>query len=296
MHNAYVPYSSITIIYNPNSTGNSPTLAQKLAADIKARLQDVDLQLIETEYAGHAEELAYQTALASKSPLIISVSGDGGYNEVINGAMKATDAHDTHPICAILPAGNANDHHKSVAERPLIEAIVDKGLAQLDLLQVSFKGHERYAHSYVGLGLTPFIARELNKHKLSVFKETWLAVKTYWRFHPFTISHQGQTRQFDSILMANISRMAKHLTLTQDNDLQDGKFELLQWPHRNKLMLAAPIIRAMLGKPIPSQKASTFTFTSHSPLPIQLDGELLEIPPATEVTVRCLPKKLRTIL
>ena len=37
-----------------------------------------------TERAGHARDLAKQAAGTGR-PLIVSVSGDGGYNEVVDG-------------------------------------------------------------------------------------------------------------------------------------------------------------------------------------------------------------------
>ena len=82
-------YTTIAIIYNPKSTGQSEELAQEFAADIRQQLPNQKVELIATQHAGHAEELAYELASSSSNPLIISSSGDGGYNEVVNGAIKA---------------------------------------------------------------------------------------------------------------------------------------------------------------------------------------------------------------
>jgi hypothetical protein len=38
------------------------------------------------------------------------VSGDGGYNEVVDGVMQAGD---TGTVCAVMAAGNANDHRRT---------------------------------------------------------------------------------------------------------------------------------------------------------------------------------------
>ena len=132
-------------------------LAEKLTVS-------VPIELVPTAHAGHATDLAYQFAKNKKRPLIISSSGDGGYNEVINGALRAK-AEGADPVCAPLPAGNANDHNRALSQRPLHEAINDSAVTYIDVIRVSIDPKRsdgaRFAHSYVGLGLTPTVAVEL---------------------------------------------------------------------------------------------------------------------------------------
>lgn len=288
-------FSRIVIIYNPNSTGDSPAIAKEFYEQVKQKLSTVPVTLKETEHAGHGEEIAYKAA-SQPNTVIVSVSGDGGYNEVINGAMKAAEAKKTSPICAILPGGNANDHYSNVAKRPLIEALEAESVRQLDLLQLQFKSTTRYAHSYIGLGLTPLVAAELNRHSLTAIKEAWLALKTYWNLRPLEITTNDKKLQFDSILMTSVENMAKHLTLAKDSRPDDGLFELLIWRHKNKLRLTFTIIKSMLGIKIPHKKVKEFSFTVNKSMPMQLDGEIIDVPKATEVTITIQKQKLRTIL
>jgi diacylglycerol kinase (ATP) len=175
-----VEYSTVTIIFNPHSTGPSELYAKRLQRELRKLFPDLKAELKPTKYAGHAEKLAYARAKATKKPLIISSSGDGGYNEVINGAMRAQSEGAT-PVCAVLAAGNANDHGRTLQSRPLIEAIKEGKETRLDLLKARYKtrGQEkvRYAHSYIGLGLTPVVAVELNKTSLNALKELWIVLK-----------------------------------------------------------------------------------------------------------------------
>src|SRR4051812_41454633 len=92
-------YSKICIIYNPNSTGRSQRKAKDLQRQLRERLPDIPAVCLATEYAGHARELAFDIAQSEKKPLIISASGDGGYNEVINGVMEADNRQ---AVCAVL--------------------------------------------------------------------------------------------------------------------------------------------------------------------------------------------------
>lgn len=292
-----LPYRRILIIYNPNSTGNSPRIAKHLYKQLLTRLPKIKTELIGTKHAGQAEELAYKAATKYKRLLLVSVSGDGGYNEVINGALRAaTEKNVEPPICVVAPGGNANDHYKNVARRPVVSAICDGHVEELDVLQVSYGKSKRYAHSYVGLGLTPIVAKELNEHTLTAYKELWYTLRAYWRLRPFEIQQGSTVQEFDSILMTNVQRMAKHLTLSKQANPADGTFRLLKWPHQLKLRLTLTLLRAALGKPVPNEQVTSFKFITLKPQPAQLDGELMELPANITVSVNVQPRKLRTVL
>lgn len=286
-------FDSITIIFNPNSTGNSPDMARELADQLQQEGHEPHLK--ETERAGHATDLAYEAATGSKRPLIISVSGDGGYHEVINGALKAVDKAKASPVCAVLPGGNANDHYSHVYDRPLLEAIQEAKPTKLDVLRVETEHEVRYAHSYAGLGLTPLVAVELNKHDLSAIKEAWLAIRTFWKFRPFTILIDGQKRTFDSVILANIGIMAKHLTIDQDSDIKDGKFEVLYWTHTSKRRLIWQLLKAAAQKSSINRRTDRYSFTTIDPMPMQLDGEVLKLRKNQTVNVTCEQQKLSII-
>ena len=286
-------FSKAYIIYNPKSTGDSPAIAKEFWIQLKKATSDVDIILQKTNHAGHSEELGYSLTKKYTKLLLISVSGDGGYNELVNGVIRAVNEGAENPICAVLPGGNANDHHTYILDRSLMEAIKQDGLTEIDLLKVE-ADKTRYAHSYVGLGLTPLIAIELNKYDLSAIKETWLALKTFWKFEPFEIEEDGKCRAYDSIIMANIGVMAKHLTLDGSNSIRDGKFEVVRWRHNKKLQLVQHLLRALIGRPSKPKSVTSLSFNTVASIPVQLDGELLKLEANQHVVVSCAPKVLRT--
>jgi diacylglycerol kinase (ATP) len=126
------PFDRVVLIFNPHSTGNAKELAEGLRRDLAQRVPDLTVDLLPTEHAGHATELS-RAAAEVGTPLIVSVSGDGGYNEVVNGVMEATN-HDA--FAAVLAAGNANDHRRTTKERPIAEAIADGSASRIDLLRL----------------------------------------------------------------------------------------------------------------------------------------------------------------
>lgn len=287
-------YTSITIIFNPNSTGNAPEKARELAEQLQKSLPSVPLQLQETMRPGHAEELAYQAAVNGRQPLIISVSGDGGYHEVVNGAMQAAE-EGAEPVCAVSAAGNANDHRRLVRKRPLIEAVTAHDISQLDLLEVQWGDKRRYAHSYVGLGLTPVVAVELNRHTLNSLKELILVIKTYWQYQPFVIKLKDKRLQLDSLVLANIPGMAKVLKLSEDGKPTDGQFEVVMVPRRHKLSMLMWALKAAtigLGKQPQTDKME---FTALQKMPMQLDGEVVNLAADTQVSVTIAHRMLSTV-
>ncbi len=101
--------STVWIIYNPNSTRDSKQRAIAFARLLKKHGKSASC--VPTKHAGHAKVLAKQFAEADSNCAIFSSSGDGGYNEVINGVLLSASPKVT---CGVLPAGNANDHYHAL--------------------------------------------------------------------------------------------------------------------------------------------------------------------------------------
>ena len=254
------------------------------------------LQLRPTERAGHARELAAQAA-ATGCPLVVSVSGDGGYNEVVDGVMR-TGNRDA--VCAVMAAGNANDHRRSTGERPLVDAIVEGAVRRIDLLRLTIgrdpAAHTRYAHSYIGLGLTPIVAIDLEKGGKGSFKEIVSVVRTFAKFRPFTIDvDPGGLRNLDSLLFANIDEMAKYATLSEDGRPDDGRFEIIAVPHTAKWRILGVALKAATRGLGPQPSARHFRFTTVKPTPMQLDGEIIAVEPGTPVSVDIAAGALATL-
>ena len=290
------PFKSIHIIFNPNSTSDSLAMAKQFSKGATAAFPEVTVTLIETQHAGHAEELAYAITRDNIAPLIVSVSGDGGYHELVNGALHATDEGLGQPFCGVLPGGNANDHYRHVYKRPLLVALKDAQPTALDVLAITCGQTVRYAHSYAGLGITPQIAMELNKHSLSTYREIILCFQSFRKFRPFELLHQNKTQKLDSLIVSNIEAMAKVITLDETSDPTDGLFELIIWPHGNKLQLLKILVQSALGKPPRPEKSKLLEFRTTKPLPMQLDGEIIQLNADTDVVIKLAPAKLVTFL
>ncbi|MHA7264161.1 diacylglycerol/lipid kinase family protein [Arthrobacter sp. TMN-37] len=291
-------FDTISIIFNPNSTGDAPQLAEGLRDDLSARLAyRPEITLRPTEHAGHAVDLA-RAAARQGNALVVSVSGDGGYNEVVNGVMQSGS---NDAVCAVMAAGNANDHRRTTGTKPLAEAIAEGRVRHLDLLKITIgegpTAETNYAHSYIGFGLTPVVAIDLEKGSKGALKEMVTVVRTFAKFKPFEIRQtDGTHRRFDSLVLANIPEMAKYATLSEaEEHPSDGQFEVVVFPHMAKWKVLLTALRAAtkgLGK---QPSVGRYEFTTVKPMPYQLDGEVKSAPAETKVLVEAAQRALAVL-
>lgn len=291
-------YDTIALIFNPNSTGDAPGMAQGL----KRQLADIGLEavLTPTKHAGHAEELAYELACTHQCPLIISVSGDGGYHEVINGAIRAKiEDENRHPVVTVAAAGNANDHHRVVRDKSLVEIIRTHDPTPIDVIRLTVKNNSRhlrrYAHSYVGFGMTPGIAVELNRHRLNRFRELVIVLKAFWQYRPFTIEQEGIRRELDSLIFANINEMAKVIKLHHEPNLQDNRFEIIEFPHQGRLRLLAMLSKAALFGLKHQPSAQRYAFRALAAQPVQSDGEIEQLEKNSSIVIESIPRAIDSL-
>lgn len=281
-------FDRVVVVFNPHSTGDALERAEELKSGLAERASELPVELRPTEYAGHAREIAQAEA---GSPLIVSVSGDGGYNEVVDGVMKAGGT----ASAAVLAAGNANDHRRVVARRPLLDAIVDGTTERLDVLRLTVDEDVRYAHSYVGLGITPVVALELERGGKGSLREVLTTVRAFSRFHPFTVEVDGGRETFDSLVLANIPEMAKYATIADGARPDDGVFEVVLVRHHSKLRTALTAVRAAVRGLGPQPSVREYEFTTVDPMPAQVDGEVLELGARARVRVDVVPGGLSTV-
>lgn len=292
-------YTSVVIIFNPNSTGPSKSLAQKLQRTLKQTVPDQKVLLKATEYAGHAEEIAYEHSLKTKKPLIVSSSGDGGYNEVVNGIMRARK-EGADATAGLLPAGNANDHYANVHFIDIAEGIKKGMRKEIDLLRISGtsegKTIERYGHSYAGFGLTPTVAQALNKNKLNVFNQVWIVGKELLSMRSTSLIVNGKKQRYDSVICSNVDKMSKYLKISTPSSVTDGKFEVTSFEKTHRARLLVTLFKTSLFGAHEDESVSRYKVKTVRKTAVQVDGEIIELDASTDVTVRCEKQALPCVL
>ena len=289
------PFDAVEIVFNPNSTGDAKERAQELADELAERAPELPVKLRPTEHAGHGREIARDAARAGR-PLVVSVSGDGGYNDVVNGLMEAgADA----AYAAVLAAGNANDHRRVTRERPLADAIVEGDVSRLDLLRMTVDdGREpRYAHSYIGLGITPTVALELENGRQGLDQggRSRRSARS-----PGSARSDRDRRRARELRQRHLRQHPRDGEVRGSSATRAGRttarFEVIILRHTAKWRVLATAVRAAIRGLGPQPTAREYPFRTVDPMPVQVDGEVVGLrPQGVAVTVEIAPGALQTV-
>lgn len=285
----------VVIIYNPNSTGGSKENAAELARELRAK--SIEASVRKTTHAGHGEEIAETYAKRNEDIILISSSGDGGYHEVVNGALKNGQSK---LVVGVLASGNANDHSSALASDSLVKAIT-KGLFQtIDTIKITstVQGQPwvRYAHSYAGIGVTATAAKRLTEERPNALTENWIVLHSLFSFTYAKILEGQKKHRYSSIIFGNIDRMSKVLKLSDESSVRDGKFEFTAIRFKSKLRLIGYLFTAATIGLKDTRSIKKYSFKTIKALPIQMDGESYVIDKNTKVCVESMHRNLRCVL
>lgn len=288
-------FHTVVIIFNPNSTGDSESNAKEFAE----RLQKVDKKLavnvVATKYAGHAEKIAAKYAGDAKT-VIVSSSGDGGYNEVVNGVLGVGGKC----AVAVLPSGNANDHYNALVSDDLVKNIRNGKTRAIEAIKmesrVKGKAWTRYAHSYVGFGITPKIGKELTIRKLNAFNEKWHTVYHLMRFKHVDISRDKVVNRYSSLVFSTIGRMSKIIRLDDSADHSDGKMEVYETLYISPWQLLGTLLHASLKGLTKSERVKAYELKTIGKTMVQLDGEVFSLDANASIKLTCQQGAIKTVL
>ena len=274
-------------------------MAQAFQKSLTRKMPKQPIELIGTEYPGHADVLAYELAQKTKRPLIISSSGDGGYHEVINGIIRARD-EGKDATAGLLPAGNANDHYRNLHKKDVVDAIVNGERDVIDVLKlkskVDGKSFTLYGHSYIGFGLTPFVGNELNKTKLDPFTEIWVVIKALFNLKTVRLIINGKSRRYASVIFSNIDSMSKVLKISQPSKITDGKFEVTIFRWKNKSKLISQLLQTSVIGAKEDESVKKFSLKTRRSTLVQIDGEITRLDGNANVVITAEQKKLPCIV
>jgi diacylglycerol kinase family enzyme len=288
-------FHTAVVIFNPNSTGDSESNAREFARRLSKSDTTLSVKIVATEYAGHAEEIASEYAGDSKT-LVVSSSGDGGYNEVINGVLgsKGTCA------VAVLPSGNANDHYNALASDDLVKNIARGETRTIEAIRleshVKGKAWVRYAHSYVGFGITPKIGKELTIRKLNAFNEKWHTVYHLMQFKHVDISKGKVINRYSSLIFSTIGRMSKIIRLDESASHSDGKMEVYETLYQSPWQLIVTLLHASLKGLTKTERVKKYELKTIDRTMVQLDGEVFTLDAKAKVTLVCQRDAITTVL
>jgi diacylglycerol kinase family enzyme len=295
----------VLIVANGNPLSRrADSMAQTALRQLKLSLES-HVEFVTTDHAGHARAVAETWASEHLDGTIIGIGGDGTLNEIGNGILSATVAFGSRVVLAICGGGNANDQYRSwpPSQRIRLEYVPSAEPVPVDVLEVSYSANNhkqpvaQYALSYAAIGALATGASVANGRRRGMLADLALIPQTLMRARPVSIVIGGQLARIDSLSWHIISTMAKVFRVSAKSRRTDGLMEVILVPHRRwptALRMSWFGLRAMVWPHRQSQGAS-MTFVWEQGGAAQLDGETVDIPPGSQVIVRCVPAALRVL-
>jgi diacylglycerol kinase (ATP) len=292
------------VIVNPVSRGGK---AQEEGIWLLNRLKrsGVDYEALFTERAGHAEEMVIKWA--EDFDVVISVSGDGTANEIINGIMRVPSAD---LKLAMFPAGTADDFATNMGydrkdKEQALRAILDGSFRTIDLIRYD----DRYAAVSFGLGVDSEIAEGAYKWKrfripayfYSGLKKCFFEERK--RYH-VRFDYEGQT--FDDwvliSILCNAPRFGRYIKIHPEAKMNDGILGLTigrEMPNLYGLVLFG--FACMGGRHGFSRKVSyhqvrDMRIECKSVSYAQIDGEVYRFDAGRIINLSVLPQALKVLV
>ena len=191
------------------------------------RAKEVEHEIFETRYRGHATEIAQRLFKTGERQIIV-FGGDGTISEVVNATVNSGIE------LGLISIGTGNDLARSLGLpynnlKKAIEVILKGGSTEID---VGWE-RDRCFISTLGLGFPVIVANETNKMKYlkgppAFFVATYKAI-SHLRPFPVTITLDEETLNLNctSILVQNTRFCGGGLLMAPAAQINDGLFDVV---------------------------------------------------------------------
>ena len=215
------------IICNPNSGhNNKKDIIAKFKSILKEK--DYETEIKHTKYSGHAKQIVEK--LPDDIDLVISLGGDGTFNEVVAGNIKRKN----RLLLSHIPLGTANDLGAmfGMGKNPVnnLKMVLDGKIKGIDICKINNQPFVYVA----GLGKFVDIAYDTprsQKKRLGYFAYLVNALKifnTKTQLFEMEYTCNGETYKglYSLVLICNATRIGG-IKVFDDVKMDDNKFEVL---------------------------------------------------------------------
>lgn len=262
------------------------------------------ITLLESEYAGHAVELA--AAACGRFDYLIAVGGDGTVHEILNGCMQARKAEAglELPVLGVLAHGLANDFVRSLGIEGSVEELIslirttserpiDAG--RLTCEKPAGEPVEHYFLNVADVGIGASVVERLRERQtylssnLNYLKAIIATFLTYRHMELGVTTDEGLDWQGRALALvaANGCYFGSGLCVAPGASLDDGKLFLTLVGDASIVDFLMNLGRLKRGIPLDHpaaeyhQARSVQVTCPGRPAPVEADGEFLGYTPAT---------------
>ncbi len=298
------PLGPITVICNAAS-GRGGVAKALPEVEQHLRKRDLEYEVVHTEYAGHAIDIA-RDALRNGSRFLAAMGGDGTVHEVVNGMIENDKPINPEAVFGIVAAGTGSDFIKTFG----IPATPSHAVAHLDgheafpidigkiTMQKDGKETVRYFANIAEVGLgADVVARAARLPRwlgpTVYFFAFWLTIRKH---RPAEVTVDLVDRKYEgkmnNLVVANGQFFGGGMKVAPKAAPTDGVLDI-QIEHARKKEAIAIMPKIYKGEHVPhpdieESKRVRASITADRPLLIEADGEVLGESPATFEVLRDL--------
>jgi YegS/Rv2252/BmrU family lipid kinase len=294
-----VAASTVAVIINPISgTGGRPAVARARVEQARALIgrAPVDGEVLVTEHAGHARELA-RGLLSRGVSTVLAWGGDGTVNEIASELVFGA------ATLGIIPSGSGN----GLARELKIPFDPERAF------DVAFNGRDRVidageldGHLFfniAGIGLDARVAHRfavdgLVRRGLIRYMEITSSELLAYRPDEHTVIADGEALRHPTLLIAiaNGRQYGNGALVAPHASLDDGRLDVVMVGHRSPLVALLQMPRVFAGQigrlpDVWMRTATDIQITSAHPVVYHIDGE--PFVGGASLTARVRPKALR---
>jgi len=269
----------LVVIRNPTAGRRRERFFRRIIKKIER--QGVDVALMETTHAGHAEQLA-RLAVEQGCMAVVAAGGDGTINEVINGMVTAGAADHGVPL-GIIPLGTANvlavEMSLPSSSLGIARAITNGVAAPLALGELN----GRYFVMMAGAGFDAHVVKGVNlgikrrfgrlAYGLSILQEAFCNTKRRYR-----VECDGEVYEAASVIVTNGRNYGGPFLLASRANLMTPTLELCLFEGDGALNVFRYLIALGLGRlsdlsDFSSRPAKHLRIYGENGEPLQVDGD-----------------------
>jgi diacylglycerol kinase (ATP) len=291
----------ILLVYNATAGGGK---AAKKLDEVRELFSEfeIEIELIQTKYRGHATELVSQSQLEMYDGLV-AAGGDGTFFEVLNGYFRNTGKCEI-PL-GILPVGTGNSLARDILQKnqelvDFVNLIKNRNTRKIDVIEVKNSKTRFYYANTMGLGFVSDVNRTANgiklfgkfSYTLGVLYHT-LTLKTF----PLKLIKDGEELNLKNVFISfsNTRYTGGDYLLAPGARIDDGLLDLIIVNKLSRINLLRTFPLIYSGKHVETRfvdtlKARHVKIETTTKKQLSPDGELFA---HTPVEITCLPSALK---
>ena len=263
----------------------------------------VHVDILQTEYAGHASELANTLDLSGYNGLC-AIGGDGTLFEIINGMLKRKD-NQNFPLGLITGGtGNAFMHDLNCLDPvEASERIIKGNLRSVDIAKVETPNNLYYSFNIIGWGLVAdagYLAEYFRllgglRYDVASILEVLRGKR---RIARLILDDEVIDDDFVFIIACNTIHTGKAMRIAPNSEFDDGKIDLIIVRQTSKTELLKLFPKLFTGEHVKSKlveyrQVQKFSIIPNENSSLNIDGELTGVTP---VHVTMEPKRINVLV